>query len=309
MQPVHRLFILMLCLATAGTAHAGAIPADTAQAHPYVLDDTDVRPIHAKALQRDYQLFVSFPASYQQQPERRYPVVFVTDANYAFPLVRSIARRVGDHGKTLDDFILIGLSYADGDSPQFSRNRDYTPSADGGADATSDMAGRKPVYGEAENYRRFIAEEVFPFAARTWRVDMHRKTFVGHSYGALLGIQTLLTEPTMFENYILGSPSLWFDHKIMFAHEKNYAQTHRDLPANIFMAIGSFETVKPAAHDPRYNHQNDMVTDMHAFERNLSSHHYPNLKIRSTVIDDEDHLTVFPAIVTRGLVSVLGKRH
>ncbi len=281
------------------TPLSNAPAASVRSTHPYALDNTDVVPIHANALQRDYQLFVSLPDSYKTHPERRYPVVFVTDANYAFPLIRSIAKRIGDHGKALQEFILIGLSYADGDTPAFSRNRDYTPSADQG-DQTSDMPGRAPRLGEAEAYRRFIASEVFPLVAKSWRVDMQRKTYIGHSYGALLGLQTLLTDPTMFENYILSSPSLWFDHKIMFAREKAYAAVHRDLPARVFMAIGSYETRSPS-HDARYNHHIDMRADLRAFEALLKSRDFPSLKIQSTVIDDEDHLTVFPAIVTRGL--------
>lgn len=85
--------------------------------------------LRASALQRDYQRFVSLPAGYGLDPVRRYPVLFTADADYGFPLLRSIAKRVGDHGKGLQDFILVGLSYAQGDSPTISRNRDYTPAA------------------------------------------------------------------------------------------------------------------------------------------------------------------------------------
>ena len=267
---------------------------------PYVLDDTEVRAIRATHLQRDYQLFASLPASYQTHPERTYPVLFVTDANYAFPLIRSITNRVGDHGTALKEFILIGLSYADGDTPRFSRNRDYTPTPNG-KDSSSDMPGRAQPYGESADYQRFLADEVFPFVAKTWRVDPQHKTFVGHSYGALLGLQILLTEPSMFENYILGSPSLWFDHKLMFARENAYAKAHHDLPAHLFMAVGAFETIGADPHDARYNRTEDMVADVRAFERSLKSRAYPHLTIESRVIADEDHLTVFPALITRGL--------
>ncbi|HZV65032.1 MAG TPA: alpha/beta hydrolase-fold protein [Telluria sp.] len=281
---------------------AGVLACSIAQAAPapYVLEGTEVHDIHAAKLGRDYQLFVSLPLDYGQT-SKRYPVLFVTDANYAFPLVRSITRRVGDHGRGLQDFILVGLSYGKGDTVDYSRRRDYTPSANGDRNAVSDMPGRQPAYGEADGYRRFIAEEVFPFIARQYRADMKRKIFVGHSYGSLLGVQILLTDPSMFEHYILGSPSLWFDKRIMFAREKAYAGTHKDLPAKVFMAAASYETPNPKSHDPRYSKDDDMIGDMRSFESALKSRHYPNLHIQSTVIKDEDHLTVFPAIVTRGL--------
>ena len=287
--------------ATPGAVSKTVTPANAAGgARPYVLENTEVRAIHAKSLQRDYQLFASLPASYQSHPERDYPVLFVTDANYAFPLIRSVTNRVGDHGAGLAEFIMIGLSYADGETPRFSRNRDYTPTPNG-KNLSSDMPGRIQRHGESEAYRAFIANEVFPLVAATWRVDMQHKTFVGHSYGALLGLQILLTQPDMFENYILGSPSFWFDHKVMFAREEAYAKTHRDLPAHIYMAVGGFETLRPGAHDARYNDTDDMVADMQAFARKLASRHYPHLSVESHVIPDEDHLSVFPALITRGL--------
>ena len=123
---------------------------------PYVLEDTEVREIRARALHRDYQLFISLPRGYAEST-RRYPVLFVTDANYAFPLIRSIAKRIRNGGEDMEDFILVGLSYAKGETPEYSRRRDYTPTANGDKEAVSDMLSAPPVYGEAEGYRKFIA--------------------------------------------------------------------------------------------------------------------------------------------------------
>ncbi|HEV7777120.1 MAG TPA: alpha/beta hydrolase-fold protein [Luteibacter sp.] len=297
--------------AAPATAVAPGVPATPPPTPPpaYVLDHTEVRDIPSKVLKRDYQIYVSLPASYRERPDRHYPVLFVTDAPYAFPLIRSIARRVGDHGDGLDDFILVGLSYAKGDTPVYSRDRDYTPTPNGSPDAVSDMPGRPVLYGEADGYRRFIAEEVFPFVASHYRADMHDKIYAGHSYGGLLGVQILLTDPTMFEHYILGSPSLQFDNKVMFRWEQTYAASHKDMPADVFIAIGSFETIKPESGNPRYHHENDMVRNWQAMEKRLTSRHYPGLRVHSTIIDDEDHLTVFPSIITRGLMAMLPATH
>ncbi len=271
----------------------------------YALEGTEVRTIRARQLQRDYQIYVSLPPSYKEG-QKKYPVLFVTDAPYAFPLLRSIARRVGNHGKDLEEFILVGLSYAQGDTPEYSRRRDYTPSAGDERSAVSDMPGRPVRFGECEPYRRFIAEEVFPVVAERYRADMTRKIFAGHSYGSLLGAHILLTEPAMFDHYILGSPSFWFDHKVMFQREETYAKAHSDLSAHVFMGVGSFETVRPG--QARYNQNDDLVKDMASFEKALASRKYPHLHITSTVIQDEDHLTVAPAILTRGLVWALGRQ-
>ncbi len=298
---MRQLFSLILLLA----AQCAALAAETPL--PYALADTEVRDLRANTLQRDYQLYVSLPKSYATG-ERSYPVVYVTDAPYAFPVTRAIAARVTGHSKQLPEFIVVGLSYAKGDTPEFSRRRDYTPSAHGVKEAISDMPGRAPAFGEAEAYRRFLAEQVLPYVAAHYRIDPHRKIFAGHSYGSLLGAHVLLSAPEMFDGYILGSPSLWYDQRLMFARERSFAASHKDLAARVYLGAGAFEGKAPkkTPHDPRYATDGDMVADTEEFARALGSHRYPNLHVRTDIIAGEDHLTVAPILMTHGLLWTLG---
>lgn len=291
--------LVACCFVAGGALAQGATIA--LEGAPYVLEGTEVRTVRARELQRDYQIYVSLPASYAKSG-RSYPLVFVTDAPYAFPLTRAIASRAGRKGREIGEFILVALSYANGDTPEFSRRRDYTPGppgdADGASTITSDMPGREPKFGEAAAFARYIANDVFPFVAKHYRVDMHRKTFIGHSFGALLGLEMLFGERVMFENYVLGSPSLWFGRRMMFEREKAIAASRKDLRANVMLVVGEYETIKPGA---RYNRREDMVRDVRAFKAALKSRNYPGLKVVADVVPEEDHLTVGPAVITRGL--------
>ncbi|MFL6658519.1 MAG: alpha/beta hydrolase [Massilia sp.] len=274
------------------TFFASPLRADTPP--PYTLDDTEVHTLHAKDLKRDYQVLVSLPPSYKTST-RRYPVVFVTDAPYAFPVVRSMAKRMGDHGRGLEEFILVGLAYANGDTSEYSRRRDYTPVPSTDTGLESDMPGRKVLFGEAEGYRQFVAADVFALVASHYRADMTRKIFAGHSYGSLFGLHALFTDPAMFDQYILGSPSLWYAKRVMFEREKAYAASHKDLKTAIYFGVGSLEG----------RGKETMITDMKQFEALLKSRKYPGLRVQSRVFDDETHLTVAPAILTHGLQWVL----
>ncbi len=289
-------------LAMAPTAPAEAMP------QPYVLEGTEVRTLHADGTDRDYQVFVSLPRDYADHPERRYPVLFVTDANYAFPLIRSIARRVGEHEGGTEAFILVGLSYAVGDTPEYSRRRDYTPTPDGDPELTSDMPGRAVVHGGGEVYTRFIKDQVFPLIAQHYRADMQRKIYAGHSYGGLLGIDMLIHDPGMFQYYILGSPSLQFGNDVEFARLHEATARLRDLPANVLIVLGGYEALSPGSSDPRFNHSTDMVANAQRFVAELKAKHYPGLHIKMTTVADEDHMTVFPAVITRGLLWALPPR-
>lgn len=290
--------IFLCCLA------GGAVAATP---EPYLLEHTEVLDIHARALKRDYQVYVALPDSYRvaKHAQRRYPVLFVTDANYGFPVVRNIAQRLNKHAG-MEEVIVVGLSYAKGDTSGYSRRRDYTPVVPRDLDYRSDMPGRAPAFGEAEGYGRFIAAEVFPMIAARYRADMHRKVFIGHSYGSLLGLQILMTSPRTFEHYILGSPSLWYDHGVVFDREKSFGATHKDMPASVYFGIGGKETLAAGKKRSRSEEDADMVADLRDFDIALRSHRYPGLKTRVEVFAGEDHASVFPFLLTHGLRSYLG---
>ncbi|WP_235432876.1 alpha/beta hydrolase [Janthinobacterium sp. KBS0711] len=301
MKPLN-LLIVLCCLASS-TLASNALAAPASPPASYVLENTEVRDIRAQALKRDYQLYVALPDSYRQGT-KRYPVLFVVDANYSFAIVRNIAQRLNKHAG-MEEVIVVGLSYANGDGGVYSRRRDYTPTTPRKHDYRSDMPGRQPAFGEAKAYGQFISGEVFPFIASNYRVDMQRKVFIGHSYGSLLGLQFLLTEPRTFEHYILGSPSLWYDAGVMFDREQAYAASHKDLPASVFFGIGGLEKLAPGKKRSRSEEDADMLADLREFDGKLKSHKYPGLKTRLRVFEDEDHASVFPFILTHGLRAYL----
>lgn len=270
---------------------------------PLALANTFVHELPATASGRRYEVWVDLPASYADGGDRRYPVVFVTDALYSFPLVRSIRNLLGQRGRNIEDFILVGLPPETGLTSKESRSRDYTPSnplLDPRRQSGTNYSA--PLYGEAAAYRDYVEQDVFALIAREYRADMRRKVFAGHSLGGLFGSYVLVTRPEMFEAYILGSPSLWFHHRRIHELEQAYADAHDDLRARVRMYIGIYETRGPG---PRHFRNGDMVGDMRAFERRLEARGYPGLSIDSEVIADEDHLSVFPATISRGLLWAL----
>jgi uncharacterized protein len=312
LPPLTRLMVVA-CMVTAcsqaaqmpspatDTSEPSAVSAQTTPV-PVALADTESWELVAAGNGRTYPVWISLPASYTQGTARKYPVVFVTDALYAFPLVRSIRNLLGQKGRNIEDFILVGLPPQKGLSSLHSRGRDYTPSnplLEAGRDQHRYQADH---YGEAAAYRDFIEHQVFPLVASHYRADMQRKVFAGHSYGGLFGSFMLLTKPEMFQNYILSSPSLQFNRDDIFKYEQSYADKRRDLPAKVMLYNGMYETVGPA---PRFYKNTDMIGGTRRFEQALKSRRYPNLWIDSQVIPEEDHLSVFPDAISRGLLWAL----
>jgi predicted alpha/beta superfamily hydrolase len=264
---------------------------------PYTLENTEVVATPAPRLKRDYEIYVSLPADYATSTQR-YPVVYVTDAPYAFPLMRAIAGRVDRHGVGLEAFILVGLSYAKGESGVVSRNRDYTP--------TERLSDRRPgdgVYGQSAAYLDFLAQDVLPLVDRRYRTDPARRVFVGHSYGGLLGVQAMLDKPGLFSHVILGSPSLWFDDEYPFKALRQRAPGQPPISAKVRFYVGGLE--QPSRAHPDHE---DMVGQTNRYVAALRKQQPAGLDVKATVLDGEDHATVFPRLITQGLVWALPRR-
>jgi predicted alpha/beta superfamily hydrolase len=262
--------------------------------HAYEIPDSEVWDVPDPISKRGYQVFVALPPSYGTQPQRRFPVLYATDADYAFPIIRQLARRLNVEGPQIEEFILVGLSYGKGENGGISRQRDYTPTPNGPSTAPPNA-----IHGQAQAYQKYLRDQVKPFINGHYRTAPAKTIFLGHSYGALLGAQILFTEPGLFSSYILGSPSLWYDKRHALKLEAGYAKQNQDLSANVYLYVGAYEALRKG--DRRYNQTVDMVADNRALEAALQSRKYPSLKLKSVVLNDEDHLTVAP----RGFMQAL----
>jgi predicted alpha/beta superfamily hydrolase len=294
--PHFALSLIISWLSVTHPAWAQSVKAQSGGGSSYELIGTEVWDVPDPISKRGYQVFVSLPASYKKEERRLYPVLFVTDANYAFPVIREIGRRLNVERPQVEEFILVGLSYAKGEYPMQSRMRDYTPTPDGPRSAPVGA-----VQGQGPAYQIYLRDRVKPFIAQRYRTNPRRSIFWGHSYGALLGAQILFTDPDMFSGYILGSPSLWYDEHHIFDVEAIYAARHRDLAAKVYMFAGEYEA-------RRFHRTNDIVKDIQALEGLLKKRRYPNLSVTSEVLNGEDHLSVAPRGFTRGLKYLLPAR-
>jgi predicted alpha/beta superfamily hydrolase len=291
--------MLSACSAVpASEAASSAAPVQRGEGQAYELLGTQVFDVPDPAGGIAYQTFISLPPSYAAQPQRRYPVVYVTDADYAFPVLRAIGRRMNGAGPRLEEFILVGLSYGKGEDPMASRRRDYTPTARGASDAPADA-----LHGQSLRYRDYLRDAVLPFIDSRFRTLPERRVYVGHSYGGLLGAQILMTQPEMFSGYVLGSPSFWFDKKHLLREAPGLLGKLKAIDADVYMYVGEFEAQRIG--DTRYQKEVDMVADNAAFAALLRERGFTGLRLQSDVLADEDHLSVAPRGFTRGLLHTL----
>lgn len=103
-----------------------------------------------------------------------------------------------------------------------------------------------------------------------------------------------MTNPELFDDYILGSPSFWYDNKVMFRMESDYAKSNKGMKASVFMYIGSEE--------------GSMVEQMLAFENQLKSRNYQGLSIQSKVLPGLTHHSAFAVLLTDGLQKAIPRK-
>ena len=139
-----------------------------------------------------------------------------------------------------------------------------------------------------------MADQVIPLLIKKYRVDPNHKIFVGHSFGGLLGSYILVNRPGLFDHYIIGSPSLWYDEKVIFKMEETYAKNNKSLKAHVMIYV---DDNNGSAKDRK------MADNVLLFEKILRSRNYSGLKLEVVVIADENHFSVFPGLVARGLMA------
>lgn len=270
-------------------------PALGQQHAAYSLPNTRVDTLHASTNGITYVLYVSLPRSYAQEATT-YPVIYILDADYSFALAHNIVEHFVDRGN-LPPMVLVGIAYEgasqDGRAYRLNRSRDYTPThtLEGGyGPSFQQYSGGGPTF------LRVIREEIAPHIESNYRARHDDRTFVGHSFGGLFGTFALFSTPPVFQRFIIVSPSLWYDEKIIFDLEQQRAQAPSPLKAAVFMSVGSYEN---QPHNGRA-----MVDDLHHMVRLLTSRNHPNLNITTYVFGRETHNSVFPAALTRGLRTV-----
>ena len=64
------------------------------------------------------------------------------------------------------------------------------------------------------------------------------KGLIGHSFGGLFAVHTLLSKPDLFDAYISISPSLWFDQQSFLPAAEKVLKANPDLTASYYMTMG-----------------------------------------------------------------------
>lgn len=197
MKLVTLLTVLLVSAAAAPVTHTS----------DFVIGETFT--FESDVLQESRTINVYLPLSYSDDNNNEYPVVYLLDgsADEDFIHIAGLVQ-FGSFSwiKMLPGSIVIGIANVD-------RRRDFTFPSNNEEDRAA-----SPTSGGSARFIEMIAAELQPLVEDRYRVA-GASTLIGQSFGGLLATEILFKQPGLFDNYVIVSPSLWWDDESLLQAE------------------------------------------------------------------------------------------
>lgn len=261
--------------------------------------------ISSTIMGKDYQLYISFPKSYSTKDTINYPVLYVLDGAYSFPQFQSSQLAMG-LGNELEDVIIVGIgSGLSLGSWLMNRTYDYTPSADTLSNGVMEKQYGFPKgmikSGGAAKFLDVIKKEIAPLVDKHYKTNTDRG-ITGHSLGGLFAAYCMINSDGYFTRFGINSPSLWWNtgeflnQTISEIENKGNNQMGWDIPASkVFISVGELEGSR-------------MVPTMVKLSTHLEEMKSGNIELEQFIFENETHLSVMSANMSRTLSVLYGKK-
>jgi predicted alpha/beta superfamily hydrolase len=192
------------------------------------------REFRSDALNNARDVIVHLPPGYDDDPERRHPVLYMHDGQNLFDATTAFGGQEWHLDETADGMvmarqieplIIVGINHAGED-----RMNELTPTP-----SKKHKAG-----GRGPQYAKFLIEELKPFIDANYRTRPERE-FTGtggSSLGGLIALYLGFAVPDVFSRLMVMSPSLWWDRRGVL---QELRAAHDKVPLKIWLDAGTNE--------------------------------------------------------------------
>lgn len=220
------------------------------------------------------RVYVQLPGGYADSPAH-YPVLVVLDGEWLFELAQANVRFLSEYNAmdpSIPRMIVVGIEGTD-------RDRDFTPTENSGWEHDF------PTAGGADDFLRFLAEELLPLIDRKYR-SLPDRTVAGWSFGGLLAMYSAVATPDLFDSHLCISPAIWWDGDLVF---DRFANPRFDRPKRMVVTLGTAE-------------EGSMVhTSTTKIVHRFDSDPIENLEVSLIEIEGVGHSWGIPAAFDKGL--------
>ncbi len=235
----------------------------------------DILKINSKELNEERTLNIYLPDGYNPDSSTSYNTIYLLDGTidedflHIVGLVQFFSLQFH-----LPPTIVVGIANID-------RKRDFTFHTD-----IKDLKKQFPTTGKSEYFINFLEKELIPFIEKKYNVDK-RRILIGQSLGGLLATEVLLKKPTIFTDYLIVSPSLWWDNESMLDNASKLLDKTNDFSARIYVSVGEEE--------PKI-----MRKEAKAIFKKLSKSSKNKLKLKFNLMGNEDHASILHNSIYQG---------
>ena len=269
---MNKIVILLILILSAVNTFAQKDKPLSSTTKPFVLGV--IEELQSKELGEKRTLNIYLPEGYNPNDSVRYPVIYLLDGSADEDFIH-IAGLVQFYSfewiNQLPKSILVGIANVD-------RKRDFT--------FPSDVKPTVPTpnSGHSEKFISFIEKELQPFLDKKYKTTPD-KTIIGQSLGGLLATEVLMTKPTLFNKYIIISPSLWWDNGSLLEQHPAILTENDKQQTDVYIAVGK-EGVTPT-EIPRV-----MEVDANLLADKLKRTKSKNVNVFFDYLPSENHATI-----------------
>lgn len=242
----------------------------TTATHDFVLGK--VETLHSKILKEDRTLNIYLPEGYSDS--KTYPVIYLLDGGADEDFIHIVGLVQYNNFSWINRVppsIVVGIANT-------NRKRDFTFPSDA-------VLSKKfiPANGGSENFISFIEKELQPFIEKKYHGNTS-KTLIGQSLGGLLATEILFTKPTLFNKYIIISPSLWWDDGSLLERNPSILKAGFNQQTDIYIGVG-----KEGSIDGSKKHI--MEDDARLLADKITASKSGKVKVYFDYMPEEDHAT------------------
>lgn len=208
--------IIIICLFSAVTLNAQATKS---------FSIGEIKIIKSVILDENRTLNIYLPDGYNSK--EKYPVIYLLDgsANEDFLHVVGLVQFY-NMTFTMPKTIVVGIANVD-------RKRDFTFPTN-----LKDLKKTYPTTGGSAKFIDFVEKELQPYIKTQYKTN-DTSYLIGQSLGGLLATEILLKKPDLFTNYIIVSPSLWWDDESLIKAAPALLSKQTDTKKWVYVSVGT----------------------------------------------------------------------
>jgi len=232
---MNKIIVLLLLCISNPIRSQNPLP-EIIESKPLVIGLTE--KIKSIQLNETRTINIYLPEGYNPKDTITYPVIYIPDGGVEedFIHITGIVRyNTQPWIERFPKSIVVGIENT-------NRKRDFS-FAVANLDFVEKIGFKKsqfPAYGGSAKYTAFLEKELQPYLKSKYKANGHR-TLIGESMAGLFATEVLLKHRSLFDSYIIITPSLWWGDGSLLKEAPALLKSSNAKPVRVYLAAAKKE--------------------------------------------------------------------